>query len=616
VYKLIIEDDEGRTTVVPFQRDEITIGRKEGNTIRLTERNVSRHHARFGRSNASIFVEDLDSYNGVKVNGDRITARTTLREGDLVEIGDYHLALQKVEEELAAAPAGPPSIPASTAPALRAAAKAGAPAPTTADGGTAVLRLPLEEKPTAEPSRARPLASGEVARLVVQTTELAGQIFSLDRSEMTIGRTEDNDIVVPHRSISSRHAKIVHDAGQFRIVDLDSANGVLVNGEEYARVDIRKGDVIELGHVKFQFLAPGDQAQAGALTAPAAPVRSLVDASAAESRAGKKGLGMKIGLGLGAVAVLGLGTFLALHFMAEEAGGEASKDAGGAAAGADAAVGAEKGGAVPAEQPRAADKFQEGLNIMKTGDWRAARAAFQATLAIEADHKGAVAMLEKVNAEQQGAELLAKAKAAIEERDWDLAFESLNEVAEGIQAAPEAGKLKPEVQRKWVFMHINQADLLMNGGKKDQLQDAMKHLETVLVVEPGNFTAKDKLKKARAKLASASGVRPPAGRDGGEDRPPAADSSSKRKRAKELADKATAAYKKKQYREAQTALQEALKLTPTNYELHRQLGACHAMEGEMGKAYVHYRKYVQLCPTCMYVPQVRKIIQQYEDSQK
>ena len=38
--KLIIADDEGKTTVVPLVRDEITIGRKEGNTIRLTERNA------------------------------------------------------------------------------------------------------------------------------------------------------------------------------------------------------------------------------------------------------------------------------------------------------------------------------------------------------------------------------------------------------------------------------------------------------------------------------------------------------------------------------------------------------------------------------------------------
>ncbi len=47
--KLIIEDDEGKTTVVPLIRDEITIGRKEGNTIRLTERNADysfRHQKR------------------------------------------------------------------------------------------------------------------------------------------------------------------------------------------------------------------------------------------------------------------------------------------------------------------------------------------------------------------------------------------------------------------------------------------------------------------------------------------------------------------------------------------------------------------------------------------
>ena len=38
--KLVIEDGEGTTHVVPIIRDQITIGREEGNTIRLTERNV------------------------------------------------------------------------------------------------------------------------------------------------------------------------------------------------------------------------------------------------------------------------------------------------------------------------------------------------------------------------------------------------------------------------------------------------------------------------------------------------------------------------------------------------------------------------------------------------
>jgi len=84
MFKLIIQDDEGKTTVVPLIRDEITIGRKEGNTIRLTERNVSRKHARIVKSNGAVVVEDLDSYNGVKVNGTRIQGRVAVSEADRI----------------------------------------------------------------------------------------------------------------------------------------------------------------------------------------------------------------------------------------------------------------------------------------------------------------------------------------------------------------------------------------------------------------------------------------------------------------------------------------------------------------------------------------------------
>ncbi|HEX4934568.1 MAG TPA: FHA domain-containing protein, partial [Gemmatimonadaceae bacterium] len=92
--KLIIEDDEGRKTVVPFVREEITIGRQEGNTIRLTERNVSRRHARLVRSNGHVLVEDLASYNGLRVNGEKVAGQVRVQAGDLIQIGDYDLAIQ------------------------------------------------------------------------------------------------------------------------------------------------------------------------------------------------------------------------------------------------------------------------------------------------------------------------------------------------------------------------------------------------------------------------------------------------------------------------------------------------------------------------------------------
>src|SRR5579864_1826773 len=86
MWKLVIEDDEGKRTTVPLTREAYTIGRKEGNTIRLTERNVSRDHAKLQKRNgngappgpngmtngASYALEDCSSYNGVYVNGIRV----------------------------------------------------------------------------------------------------------------------------------------------------------------------------------------------------------------------------------------------------------------------------------------------------------------------------------------------------------------------------------------------------------------------------------------------------------------------------------------------------------------------------------------------------------------
>src|ERR1700674_2745553 len=113
--KLIIEDDEGRKTVVPVIREEITIGRQDGNTIRLTERNVSRRHARLVKDNGSLLIEDLGSYNGVRVNGEKIAGPTKIKEGDLVEIGDYDLGIQgKFDTPTPAGTSKPATLPPGT----------------------------------------------------------------------------------------------------------------------------------------------------------------------------------------------------------------------------------------------------------------------------------------------------------------------------------------------------------------------------------------------------------------------------------------------------------------------------------------------------------------------
>jgi tetratricopeptide (TPR) repeat protein len=98
--KLVIESDEGKRREVPLDRDEITIGRREDNLVHLPERNVSRHHARLVRRDGRLLLEDLRSANGTRVNGVRITEAVPLGEADLVQIGDYGVALRPDEVPL------------------------------------------------------------------------------------------------------------------------------------------------------------------------------------------------------------------------------------------------------------------------------------------------------------------------------------------------------------------------------------------------------------------------------------------------------------------------------------------------------------------------------------
>jgi pSer/pThr/pTyr-binding forkhead associated (FHA) protein/tetratricopeptide (TPR) repeat protein len=267
--KLIIEDDEGRKTVVQLLRDEITIGRQDGNTIKLTERNVSRRHARFVKENGSLVIEDLGSYNGVRVNGDRITAPTKVEEGDLIEIGDYDLGVQGRIEFPTTPPAVSPK-PRTTIPPTAAHDGSGAPAgqavspgsaatpSATAGGATAIIRVSDLAK-NAPQVEVRDLQKSEMPRLIGLSGNIRGKEFYLMRTEVKVGRSEDNDIPIDHQSISRQHARFVREDAAWKVVDNKSANGVHINGELYAISAVKPGDTIELGHLKFRFCAPGEK---------------------------------------------------------------------------------------------------------------------------------------------------------------------------------------------------------------------------------------------------------------------------------------------------------------------------------------------------------------------
>jgi pSer/pThr/pTyr-binding forkhead associated (FHA) protein len=132
------------------------------------------------------------------------------------------------------------------------------------------------------------------------------------RTEVKFGRTDENDIVADHQSVSRAHARFVLDDGHWKVIDNKSANGVRVNGDEYAISNLKPGDVLELGHLKFRFCAPGekftlppekgeDGAQKGGLKPTTAELIAGAQGKAPGAR--RSGRGAKIAIAV--VAVLG-----------------------------------------------------------------------------------------------------------------------------------------------------------------------------------------------------------------------------------------------------------------------------------------------------------------------
>ncbi len=275
---------------------------------------------------------------------------------------------------------------------------------------------------------------------MITTTELSGAEFPLVRTEMVIGRTDDCDIQISHRSISSRHAKIVFDGGIYRIIDLDSANGVLVNGEEYARVDLRRGDKIELVHIKIRYVAPGEIYQSDDAIATTPLGRSFVDAAAVEAKTSSAG--KKIGLIFAGLAVIGLVGFGVYHFTqttekTDDGKVEPIDDSD-----------TKPTPDVPKKDPATAF-FKDGMEKLKIQEYDAAIVAFSTALEKNPEYPGAANMLEKAKTNKEEAGFLADAKTAIEKKNWDKAWESLEQIQEDSRFSKEVTQLKPEVKKKY-----------------------------------------------------------------------------------------------------------------------------------------------------------------------
>jgi ABC transport system ATP-binding/permease protein len=244
-HKLVVSEGVQGPKEFELTQPEIIIGRDPGVDITIPSEAVSRRHAKLTRSGEAYFLEDLGSSNGTYLNGSRLVARQPLMSGDKIRLGKavtmtYHApaALQS------AAPAAPRMEAAAT--------KAG------------VMQTVIGEEPKPEGAATAP------PELSVAIAGGSSKSYTLTRQVLTIGRVENNDIVVPSQIVSGKHARLERTDGGYRLVMAPEAkNPVLFEGrplEGGSRV-LHDGDTLRIGSldpgvmVTMSYSAPAEAAQ-------------------------------------------------------------------------------------------------------------------------------------------------------------------------------------------------------------------------------------------------------------------------------------------------------------------------------------------------------------------
>ena len=103
-------------------------------------------------------------------------------------------------------------------------------------------------KPKASEAPADPDLQREVA-----TLSWDGRTLRVDKRRVVLGRSRECDIQVEDPNVSRRHAELRQEGASYWIVDLDSTNGIEVNGRRVKRSKLESGDIFTVGSTDVTF---------------------------------------------------------------------------------------------------------------------------------------------------------------------------------------------------------------------------------------------------------------------------------------------------------------------------------------------------------------------------
>jgi pSer/pThr/pTyr-binding forkhead associated (FHA) protein len=263
----------GRTQQFDLSRGEIIIGRACDCGLVLDDISISRYHAKITIGKMGVIIEDMQSSNGVMVNGRTVVDRLILRSADEILLGNVKLNLQAGEDEERTVLFQPIDKESEEHPltAKESLQEMSPPKsyklPSEATDVTEMPKLGTRKEVSLgkglTPATEDPTKIGTISatgdkypRLFIFREGEPKKEYPLYEDNFSIGRADESDVVLDHGSISRFHAKLILSEGSWTLVDLDSANGTMVNGVPITKTTLNNLDEIYFGSVRAKFTGP------------------------------------------------------------------------------------------------------------------------------------------------------------------------------------------------------------------------------------------------------------------------------------------------------------------------------------------------------------------------
>jgi len=224
--EIVVKFEDKVIERIVSEKKRMSIGRTSDNDIILDNRGVSRKHAQIEFNGEAAVIIDNESLNGTFVNKRKISEEI-LNDRDVITIGKYNLEYNTEGQRETS---------------------------QTRLDGTMILNTKKQKELIAGDKLEKEIVQRMGGSVLLGEENSDFSEYQLDRDVTTIGKAKFVHIHARGFFLSGIQAKIVKEGNQLHIVNLGRKGKTKVNGEVVENINLKNGDIIQVGKSIFRYL--------------------------------------------------------------------------------------------------------------------------------------------------------------------------------------------------------------------------------------------------------------------------------------------------------------------------------------------------------------------------